>query len=116
MPKIFLIKDRLQQQQLRLQEAQHLIQAKNSDQLNIDDSIERNTKQQQQRVDVQEPLSLVSKKRNIQEDEVPQHLKKSSDSGEYRGCCSIYVDCKFMPYGKSNTRPISLAFTFATYF
>jgi hypothetical protein len=81
MPKIFLIKDRLQQQQLRLLEAQNLIQTKNSDQLNIDDNIESNTKQ---RVDVQEPLSLVSKKRNIQEDEIPQHLKKSSDSGEYQ--------------------------------
>jgi hypothetical protein len=75
MPKIFLIKDRLHQQQLRLQESQNLIQAKNADQLNIDD----NSSQQQQRKhhhdNVQEPLSLVAKKRITDDD---QHHSESS--------------------------------------
>lgn len=50
MPKIFLIKNRLHQQQLRLQESQSLIQNKSEDRLNIEQPTE--------------PLSLVSRKRN----------------------------------------------------
>lgn len=50
MPKIFLIKNRLHQQQLRLQESQSLIQNKSEDRLNIEPPTE--------------PLSLVSRKRN----------------------------------------------------
>ena len=51
MPKIFLIKNRLHQQQLRLQESQNLIQSKNENRLNIEQPEDS-------------PLSLVAKKRN----------------------------------------------------
>lgn len=80
MPKIFLIKDRLHQQQLRLQESQHLIQAKNSDQLNIEVNNERCNKKERD-VDTQEPLSLVAKKRNIDD-----HQEQSNQirSGEFK--------------------------------
>lgn len=60
MPKIFLIKDRLHQQQLRLQESQNLIRAKNEDRLNIGDN-------SQQDHDDREPLSLVARKRNTED-------------------------------------------------
>lgn len=60
MPKIFLIKNRLHQQQLRLLESQNLIQAKNEDRLNIGDS-------SQQDHDDREPLSLVARKRNTED-------------------------------------------------
>lgn len=80
MPKIFLIKDRLQQQQLRLQEAQHLIQAKNSDQLNIEINNERYTKDR----DVNTPLSLVAKKRNT--DGILESTNQIK-SGESKKCC-----------------------------
>ncbi|CRK87658.1 CLUMA_CG001451, isoform A [Clunio marinus] len=60
MPKIFLIKNRLHQQQLRLLESQNLIQAKNEDRLNIGDNV-------QQDHDDREPLSLVAKKRNTED-------------------------------------------------
>ena len=81
MPKIFLIKDRLHQQQLRLQESQNLIQAKNVNQLNIGDSNERTTSKQQQREDTQEPLSLVAKKRNNEESLSKQ---RNSECGKYK--------------------------------
>lgn len=71
MPKIFLIKDRLHQQQLRLQESQNLIQAKNVNQLNIGDSNERTQR-------VEEPLSLVAKKRNNEGH--PESLSKNRNS------------------------------------
>lgn len=78
MPKIFLIKDRLHQQQLRLQESQHLIQAKNSDQLNIEVNNERcSTKERD--VDTQQPLSLVAKKRNIDDHQEPSHQIRSGE-------------------------------------
>lgn len=94
MPKIFLIKDRLHQQQLRLQESQNLIQTKNVNQLNIGDSNERNTKHQRVVEEAQEPLSLVAKKRNIDdhpESSSSSHLKRNSDCGEF--LLKIYV-CK----------------------
>ena len=75
MPKIFLIKDRLHQQQLRLQESQNLIQSKNSE-LNIEEN------NSQQRVGDKEPLSLVSKKRiNDQNPQSANDLRRN-DSGE----------------------------------
>lgn len=81
MPKIFLIKDRLHQQQLRLQESQNLIQAKNVNQLNIGDSNERTTSRQRVVEDTQEPLSLVAKKRNNEGH--PESLsKRNSDCGK----------------------------------
>jgi len=74
MPKIFLIKDRLHQQQLRLQESQNLIQSKSSE-LNIEEN-------SQQRVGDKEPLSLVSKKRiNDQNPHTTNDLRRN-DSGE----------------------------------
>ena len=80
MPKIFLIKDRLHQQQLRLQESQSLIHSKN--QLNIEDN---NAQQQQKRVeDVQEPLSLVAKKRIIDENPQTASDLSKNDSGEFK--------------------------------
>jgi hypothetical protein len=71
MPKIFLIKDRLHQQQLRLQESQSLIHAKN--QL----SIEEEPKRRSVGDGIQEPLSLVSKKRITDEqcEESPENRK-----------------------------------------
>lgn len=60
MPKIFLIKNRLHQQQLRLLESQNLIQAKSEDRLNIGDSSHSEQ-------DDREPLSLVAKKRNTED-------------------------------------------------
>lgn len=92
MPKIFLIKDRLHQQQLRLQESQHLIQAKNSDQLNIEVNNER-CSSKERNVDTQEPLSLVAKKRNIDD-----HQDRSNQirSGKLN---ILYIK-------KANTRPI----------
>jgi hypothetical protein len=74
MPKIFLIKDRLHQQQLRLQESQTLLQSKNANQLNIDDSHAKPRHCE----DTQEPLSLVAKKRNT--DEIAD---SRNDTGEY---------------------------------
>lgn len=74
MPKIFLIKDRLHQQQLRLQESQNLIQAKNSNQLNIEDN--RSNKHRGE----DEPLSLVAKKRIIGEN--PDQLNNRNESGK----------------------------------
>lgn len=79
MPKIFLIKDRLHQQQLRLQESQSLIQSKNADQLSIGDNA------QQRHGDGQEPLSLVAKKRindHLHHTDSSSLLNKN-DSGEY---------------------------------
>ena len=75
MPKIFLIKDRLHQQQLRLQESQNLLHSKNSE-LNIDDNA------QQQRVGDKEPLSLVSKKRINDENPQTANDLRRNDSGE----------------------------------
>ncbi|XP_070491360.1 transcriptional regulator ovo-like isoform X2 [Chironomus tepperi] len=83
MPKIFLIKDRLHQQQLRLQESQNLIQSKNSE-LNIDD----NNAQQQSK----EPLSLVSKKRINDENPHTANDLRRNDSEDIFGettRCSI---------------------------
>lgn len=84
MPKIFLIKDRLHQQQLRLQESQNLIQAKNVNHLNIGDSNERTTSKQQQREDTQEPLSLVAKKRNNEGHPESLSKQRNSDCGKYK--------------------------------
>lgn len=100
MPKIFLIKDRLHQQQLRLQESQSLIHSKN--QLNIEDNT------QQKRIeDVQEPLSLVAKKRII--DENPQTARNDSVDifGETSRCNDVHTPRRFkssllggeIPYG-----------------
>lgn len=58
MPKIFLIKNRLHQQQLKLLESQNLIQSKSDDSFNI----EYNS--QSECGDNREPLSLVAKKQN----------------------------------------------------
>jgi ovo-like protein len=80
MPKIFLIKNRLHQQQLRLLESQNLIQAKNDDRLNIGDSGQ----------DDREPLSLVARKRNTEDNsassqQVSDELqRRKNDSGEFR--------------------------------
>lgn len=54
MPKIFLIKNRLHQQQLKLLESQNLIQSKNDDSFNIEYNSENRG----------EPLSLVAKKQS----------------------------------------------------
>lgn len=80
MPKIFLIKNRLHQQQLRLLESQNLIQAKNENRLNIGDN-------SQQDQDDREPLSLVAKKRNTEDNsacsrQIAEDLQKKNDSGE----------------------------------
>lgn len=78
MPKIFLIKNRLHQQQLRLLESQNLIQAKNEDRLNIGDNSQHDH-------DDREPLSLVAKKRNTEDNSASPHaedLQKRNDSGE----------------------------------
>lgn len=81
MPKIFLIKNRLHQQQLRLLESQNLIQAKNENRLNIGDG-------SQQDQDDREPLSLVAKKRNTEDNSAsPRHFsdeQQKNDSGEFR--------------------------------
>ena len=79
MPKIFLIKDRLHQQQLRLQESQNLIRAKNENRLNIGDN-------SQQDHDDREPLSLVAKKRNTEDNSesfqrIADEQQKRNDSG-----------------------------------
>lgn len=73
MPKIFLIKDRLHQQQLRLQESQNLIRAKNEDRLNIGDN-------SQDHHDDREPLSLVAKKRNTEDNsEILQRIAEEQE-------------------------------------
>lgn len=79
MPKIFLIKDRLHQQQLRLQESQNLIRAKNENRLNIGDN-------SQQDHDDREPLSLVARKRNTEDNSeslqrINDEQQKRDDSG-----------------------------------
>lgn len=79
MPKIFLIKNRLHQQQLRLLESQNLIQAKNEDRLNIGDNSH----------DDREPLSLVAKKRNTEDNsassqQIADELQRRNDSGELK--------------------------------
>jgi hypothetical protein len=81
MPKIFLIKNRLHQQQLRLLESQNLIQAKNEDRLNIGDNAQHDQ-------DDREPLSLVAKKRNTEDNSASLHQRqfdeqKKNDSGEF---------------------------------
>lgn len=78
MPKIFLIKNRLHQQQLRLLESQNLIQAKNENRLNIGDS--------QSYHDDREPLSLVAKNRNTSDNSASswqneELQKKKNDAG-----------------------------------
>lgn len=84
MPKIFLIKNRLHQQQLRLLESQNLIQAKNEDRLNIGDSAQNDH-------DDREPLSLVAKKRNTEDNSARSRQysedlqKKKNDAGEFLG-------------------------------
>lgn len=94
MPKIFLIKNRLHQQQLRLLESQNLIQAKNEDRLNIGDSA--------QDQDDREPLSLVAKKRNT-EDNSGTSEQNADDfhqrSGEFairelQGNCGVYSEAE----------------------
>lgn len=60
MPKIFLIKNRLHQQQLRLQEAESR-KSEDKNRLNIPDQSSHHIQQDQ------EPLSLVARKRNNQE-------------------------------------------------
>jgi len=77
MPKIFLIKNRLHQQQLRLLESQNLIQAKNEDRLNIGGDHGQH--------DDREPLSLVARKRTNSTDTLPASDDRSRnlDSGEY---------------------------------
>lgn len=80
MPKIFLIKNRLHQQQLRLLESQNLIQAKNENRLNIGDSSQQ---------DHDEPLSLVAKKRNTEDNsasaqQIAAEIRKRNDSGELK--------------------------------
>jgi hypothetical protein len=81
MPKIFLIKNRLHQQQLRLLESQNLIQAKNENRLNIGDSA-------QQDHDDREPLSLVARKRNTEDNSASSRQyaddlqQKKNDAGE----------------------------------
>lgn len=97
MPKIFLIKDRLHQQQLRLQESQHLIQAKNSDQLSIEDTNDQSCKRDRvvDVVETQEPLSLVSKKRNKDEQQQQPDFsnKKETDSGKFvEFICTQFFD------------------------
>lgn len=79
MPKIFLIKNRLHQQQLRLLESQNLIQSKTEDRLNIGDGSQH---------DDREPLSLVAKKRNTEDNSASgQHsddeTRQRNDSGEF---------------------------------
>lgn len=81
MPKIFLIKNRLHQQQLRLLESQNSFHAKNEDRLNIGDS------SQQDHHDDREPLSLVARNRNTEDNSVSSHhiandRHKRNDSGE----------------------------------
>lgn len=82
MPKIFLIKNRLHQQQLRLLESQNLIQAKNEDRLNIEDSSQPDQ-------DDREPLSLVAKKRNTEDnsetsEKTVDDFQQKNESGELR--------------------------------
>lgn len=81
MPKIFLIKNRLHQQQLRLLESQNLIQAKNDDRLNIGDSAYQNQ-------DDREPLSLVARKRNTEDNsassqQFADEQQRKNDCGEF---------------------------------
>lgn len=57
MPKIFLIKNRLHQQQLRLLESQNLLNAKDDDRLGPLNSTDNGNGG--------EPLSLVSRKKDI---------------------------------------------------
>lgn len=80
MPKIFLIKNRLHQQQLRLLESQNLIQSKTEDRLNIGDSSQH---------DDREPLSLVAKKRNTEDNSASgqrtdDEIQQRNDSGEWK--------------------------------
>ncbi|KAG5683462.1 hypothetical protein PVAND_012740 [Polypedilum vanderplanki] len=88
MPKIFLIKDRLHQQQLRLQESQNLIQSKNN-QLSIAPEEPKKSRVE----DIQEPLSLVSKKRINDE-----HFDaNSSDSLKRRETEDIFGETSSQP-------------------
>lgn len=57
MPKIFLIKNRLHQQQLKLLESQNLLAAKNDLELGVDDDSHNGDGQN-------EPLSLVARNRD----------------------------------------------------
>lgn len=89
MPKIFLIKNRLHQQQLRLLESQNLIQAKNEDRLNIGDNSQHDH-------DDREPLSLVAKKRNTEDNsasprQIAEDLQKTNDSGECQSDLRDYL-------------------------
>lgn len=97
MPKIFLIKDRLHQQQLRLQESQSLIHSKN--QLSIDDNNSQRQQQQKRHEDPQEPLSLVAKKRII-DDESPQTDSdlRRNDSGEFESQNFFFSSCAAMKF------------------
>lgn len=62
MPKIFLIKNRLHQQQLKLLESQNLIQSKSDDSFNIEYNSQSDRDcDRDNRV---EPLSLVAKNKN----------------------------------------------------
>lgn len=70
MPKIFLIKNRLHQQQLRLQESQNLIQTKNENRLNIEQPEDS-------------PLSLVAKKRNTDDNYSSQCSDKRNNQGMF---------------------------------
>jgi hypothetical protein len=98
MPKIFLIKNRLHQQQLRLLESQNLIQAKNENRLNIGDS-------SHQEQDDREPLSLVAKKRNTEDNsastqQTADDQQKRNDSGEDSQCsiATFATDPRLSPH------------------
>lgn len=83
MPKIFLIKNRLHQQQLRLLESQNAFQAKNENRLNIGDSA------QQDHHDDREPLSLIARNRNTEDNSASSHhiaddRQQRSDSGKLK--------------------------------
>lgn len=77
MPKFFVIRDRLQQQQLRLQESQNLIETKSINRLNIED-----VQLEQPQGITCEPLELVAKKRNTED--LTEHLQNENNrnSGE----------------------------------
>lgn len=68
MPKIFLIKNRLHQQQLRLLESQNLLNAKDEDRLGpLNSPVSPHSHNQRCITRTDEPLSLVSRKKDNKE-------------------------------------------------
>lgn len=97
MPKIFLIKNRLHQQQLRLLEAQNLLAAKDEDRLG-GLATNNHGSEPSNGGDCDEPLPLVAKK------------KDKTDSGEFLSILSLFKQKTSTPQVTNLTKIVQREF------